>query len=56
MSLKGSPVSSKLLMCIENCNFNVSGTNPADTRECSQCSDPAMKTVIVFCWQCIKQN
>jgi len=49
MSLKGSPVSSKLLighLCVENWNFSVSGTNPADTRACSQSSDPAM---IVFC-------
>jgi len=53
MSLKGSLASSKLLMCIENWNFSVSGTNPADTPACSQCSDPAM---IVFCWQCIQQN
>jgi len=53
MTLKGSPVSSKLLMCVENWNFNISGTNPTDTRACSQCSDPAM---IVFCWQCIQQN
>jgi len=45
-SLKGSPVSSKLLICIENWNFSVNGTNPADTRVCSQCSDSAM---IVFC-------
>jgi len=47
MSLKGSPVSSKLLICVENWNFSVSGTNPADTWVCSQCSDAAM---IVFCW------
>jgi len=53
MSLKGSRASSKLLICIENWNFNVSGTNPADKRACSQCSDPAM---IVFCWRCIHQN
>jgi len=53
MTLKGSPVSSKLLICIENWNFSVSGTNPADTRACSQCSDPAMT---VFCWQCIQRN
>jgi len=45
MSLIGSPVSSKLLMCVENGNFNVSDTNPTDTRACSQCSGPAM---IVF--------
>jgi len=32
MSLKGSPVSSKLLICVENWNFNVIGSNPADTR------------------------
>jgi len=32
---------------------NVSGTNQADTRACSQCSDPEM---IVFCWHCIQQN
>jgi len=50
MSLKGSSVSSELFVCFENWNFNVSGTNPADTRECSQCSDQAM---IVFCWQCV---
>ena len=49
MSFKGSPVSSKLLISIENWNFNVSGTNPADTQTCSQYSDPAMTTVIVFC-------
>jgi len=31
MSLKESPVTSKLLICIvENCNINVSGTNPAN--------------------------
>jgi len=53
MSLNGSPVSSKLVICIENRNFNVSGTNTVDTRACSQCSDPAM---IVFCWRCIQQN
>jgi len=53
MSLKRSSVSSKLLVCVENWNFNVSGTNPADTRACSQRSDPAM---IVFCWQYICQN
>jgi len=35
------------LIGIENWNFNVSGTNPADIQACSQCSDPAM---IVFCW------
>jgi len=28
VSLKGSPVSSKLLMCIENWNFNVSAPIP----------------------------
>jgi len=53
MSLKGSPASSKLLISIENWNFNVSGTNrsnPADKRAFSQCSDPSM---IVFCWRCI---
>jgi len=49
LSLKRSPVSSKLLICIENWNFNISGTNPADTPACSQCSDPAMTTMIVFC-------
>jgi len=43
----------KLLMCIQNWNFNVSDTNPADTRLCSQCSDPPM---IMFCWRCIQQN
>jgi len=53
MNIKESPVSSKLLIYIKNWNFNVSGTNPADTRARSQCSDPAM---IVFCWQCIQQN
>jgi len=53
MGLKGSPVSSKLLICIENWNFNVRGTSPANTWTCSQCLDPAM---IVFCWQCIQQN
>jgi len=42
MSLKGSPASSKLLICIENWNFNVSDTNPTDKCACSQCSDPAM--------------
>jgi len=55
-SLKGSSVSSNFKvidMYIENWNFNVSGTNPADTRVCSQCLDPAM---IVLCWQCIQQN
>jgi len=31
MSLKGSAVSSKLLIYIENWSFNVSGTNPAHT-------------------------
>jgi len=36
MSLKGSPVSSKLLISIENWNFNVSGTNLEDTRAYSQ--------------------
>jgi len=46
--MKGSPVSSKLLKCIEIWNLDISGTNPADTRACShsQYSDPAM---IVFC-------
>jgi len=53
MSLKASLASSKFLICIENWNFSVSGTNPADKRAFSQCSDPAM---IVFCWQCIQQN
>jgi len=42
MSLRGSPVISKLLICVENWNFNVSGTNPTDTQVCSQCSDPAI--------------
>jgi len=46
MSLKGSPISSKLLIYVDNWNFNVSGTNSPDTRACSQRSDPAM---IVFC-------
>ena len=46
MSLKGSRASSKLLICIENWNLSVSGTNPADKRVCSQCSYPAM---IMFC-------
>jgi len=41
------------LICIENWNFNVSSTNPTDTRACSHCSDPAM---IVFCWQFVRQN
>jgi len=52
MSLKGSPGSSKLI-CVENWNLNVSDTNPADTRVCSRCSDPAMT---VFCWHWIQQN
>jgi len=52
-SLKGSPVSLKLLTCVESWNFIVSSTYPADTRAWSQCSDPA---IIVFCWQCIQQN
>jgi len=52
VSLKGSPVSSKLLICVENWNFGVSSTSPEDTRACSQCSDPVM---IVFCWECIQQ-
>jgi len=52
-SLKRPPVSSQLLICTENWNFSVSSTNPADTRACSQCLDPAM---IVFCWRCIQQN
>jgi len=47
MHLKGSPIS-KLLICVENWKFNVSGTNLTDTRACSQY--PAM---IVFCWQYI---
>jgi len=51
MSLKESPVTSKLLICVENCNIGVSGTNPADTQACSQCSDPATTV-----WQCIQQN
>jgi len=46
-------VSSKFLISIESWNFSVSSTNAADTRACSQCSDPA---IIVFCWQCIQQN
>jgi len=33
MSCKGSPVSSKLLICVEDWNFSVSGTNPAQTHE-----------------------
>jgi len=32
MSLKGSPVSSKLLVCIENQNFSVSSTTPGRLR------------------------
>jgi len=51
MSLKGLPVSSKFK--VENWNFNVSGTSPADAQARSQCSDPAM---IVLSWQCIQQN
>jgi len=49
-SLKGSPVSSKLLIPII---LHHIGTNAADTQACSQCLHPAM---IVFCWQCIQQN
>jgi len=32
MNLEGSTVSSKLLIYIENWNFSVSSSNPADTR------------------------
>jgi len=46
MSLEGSPVSSKLL--IENWNFNVSGTSPADTRVCSR--------VEIQQWSCFVDN
>jgi len=53
MTLKGSAASSKLLICIENWNFNISGINPADKRACSQCSEPA---TMVFCWRCFQRN
>jgi len=56
MNLKGSPFSSKLLICVKNLNFNVSGTNPTDIRAYSWCSNQEMTPMVVFCWQCIQQT
>jgi len=45
-SLNRSPVRSKLLICVENWNFNVSRTNLEDIQVCSQCLDPVISCFV----------